>query len=110
MKKIRDNISSCAIIGGVFAIGSFVTSFLKSYDYSLIFVTLFLVAMFVLIYCLQSRTAAIMITIYSVLNTAVMIMQTGKPGGLIFVLFGIYGIVYTFKFQKAWKEYKDTSC
>lgn len=109
MKKVQDNISTCAIIGRVFAIGSSVMSFMKSHDYSIIFTMLFFVTMFLLIYFLQSRVAAILLSLFSALSTAVMFMQTGKPGGILFVLFGIYGIIYTFKFQNAWNEYKKNA-
>jgi len=70
---------------------------------------LFFVTMFLLIYFLQSRVAAILLSLFSALSTAVMFMQTGKPGGILFVLFGIYGIIYTFKFQNAWNEYKKNA-
>ena len=109
MKKVQDNISTCTIIGSVFAIGSSVMGFMKSHDYSIIFTMLFFVTMFLLIYFLQSRVAAVLLSLFSALSTAVMFMQTGKPGGILFVLFGIYGIIYTFKFQNAWNEYKKNA-
>ena len=109
MKSIRDNISTCAIIGGVFAVGSAVMNIRKTLDYSNIFTMLSFVAMFLLIYFLQSRVAAIILTAFTAFSTVVMFMQTGKPGGLLFVLFGVYGIIYTFKFQAAWKDYKNNT-
>ena len=109
MKKVQDNISTCAIIGSVFFFFFSVMSFMKSHDYSIIFTMLFFVTMFLLIYFLQSRVAAILLSLFSALSTAVMFMQTGKPGGILFVLFGIYGIIYTFKFQNAWNEYKKNA-
>lgn len=56
----------------------------------------------------QSRVCAIVLTAYGVFNTIVTSMQTGSLSGWIFPLIGVYGIIYTFKFHKAWKQYKDT--
>ncbi len=56
----------------------------------------------------QSRVCAIVLTAYGVVNTIVASMQTGSLSGWLFPLIGVYGIIYTFKFHKAWKQYKDT--
>jgi len=60
-----------------------------------------------LIHLLQSRVAAIILTAYAALNVIVVTIQTGRLGGWWIAVVGIYAIIYTFKFQKAWKEYKN---
>ena len=56
----------------------------------------------------QSRVCAILLTVYGGLNMIVSIMEKGRFGGWLFLLVGIDGIIYTFKFHKAWKQYKNT--
>lgn len=56
----------------------------------------------------QSRVCAILLTIFGGFNTAVMFIQTGSISGWLFLLAGIYGIIYTVKFHKAWNQYKKT--
>lgn len=56
----------------------------------------------------QSRVCAILLTVYGTFNVIVTVMETGRVSGWLFLLVGIYGLIYTFKFHKAWKQYKKT--
>lgn len=56
----------------------------------------------------QSRVCAILLTAYGVFNMVVAYMASGRFSGWLFLLVGVYGIIYTFKFHKAWKQYKKT--
>jgi predicted membrane protein len=60
-----------------------------------------------LIQLLQSRVAAIVLMVYAALNVILVLVQTGRLGGWWIAVVGVYAIIYTFKFQKAWKAYKN---
>ena len=108
MKKTRANIIACATLGYAVAVGSAIVNIVQSQNYNVIFDAVILIAMSLLIHLLQSRVAAIIIAVYAVLNLVVMYVMTGKPGGIIVLVIAIYAIIYTFKFQKAWKDYKNS--
>lgn len=56
----------------------------------------------------RSRVCAIILTVYSVFNMIIMILLEGTLTGWLILLAGIYAIIYTFKYQSAWAEYKKT--
>lgn len=68
----------------------------------------FMVGLGLGIHLLQSRICAIALTVFGGYNMVMTSMITGKPSGWLFLLVGVYGIIYTFKFHKAWKQYKNT--
>lgn len=67
-----------------------------------------LVVFGLLIQLLQSRVAAILLTVYSVINVVYMTITMGQLAGWWVCVVGVYAVIYTFKFQKAWKEYKKS--
>ena len=109
MKKIRANIFACAALGYAIAVGSVIVNVIQSRNFSVILDAVFLIAMSLLIHLLQSRVAAILIGVYSVINIGVMYYMNGKPGGIIVLAVAIYAIIYTFKFQKAWNDHKNSN-
>ena len=109
MKKIRANIFACAALGYAIAVGSVIVNVIQSRNFSVIIDAAFLIAMSLLIHLLQSRVAAILTGVYAVINIGVMYSMNGKPGGIIVLAVAIYAIIYTFKFQKAWYEYKNSN-
>lgn len=56
----------------------------------------------------QSRICAVILTVYGVYNAGVSYINSGKFSGWAFLLVGCYALSATFKFQKAWKKYKNT--
>ena len=60
-----------------------------------------------LIHLLQSRVAAIVLAAYAVLNVVVTSVSNGRFSGWWVALVGVYAVIYTFKFQKAWKDYQN---
>ena len=109
MKKVRANITACAALGYALAIGSVVLNVVKSQNYNVILDAVIIITLSLLIHLLQSRVAAILLGVYSLVNVAVLYYMTGKPGGIIVIAIAIYAIIYTFKFQKAWKDYKKSA-
>ena len=109
MKKTRANIIACATLGYAIAVGSAILNIVKEKNYNVILDAVFIIIVSVFIHLLQSRVAAILLGAYSLFNIAVMYYMTGKPGGIIVIAIAIYAIIYTFKFQKAWKDYKKSA-
>ena len=107
MNLIRKNINTCAIMGYVIAALSFGINYFMYQSLSGIFDAVLIVVCSLLIQLLQSRDASIILMVYSVLNVVVVVIQTGRLGGWWIAVVGIYAIIYTFKFQKAWKEHKN---
>ena len=107
MNLIRKNINTCAIMGYVIAALSFGINYFMYQSLSGIFDAVLIVVCSLLIQLLQSRVASIILMVYAVLNVFVVVIQTGRLGGWWIAVVGIYAIIYTFKFQKAWKEHKN---
>ena len=107
MNLIRKNINTCAIMGYVIAALSSGINYFMYQSLSGIFDAVLIVVCSLLIQLLQSRVASIILMVYAVLNVVVVVIQTGRLGGWWIAVVGIYAIIYTFKFQKAWKEHKN---
>ena len=108
MNAIRNNLFSSAVIGYVIAGVFLYINVIKSgYFYAVIDIVVIL-ACSLLIHLLQSRAAAIVLAAYAVLNAVVTTVSTGKFNGWswVVVFVGVYAVIYTFKFQKAWKDYQ----
>jgi hypothetical protein len=107
MSLVRKNINTCAIMGYVIAVLSFGINYFMYQSLSGIFDAVLIVVCSLLIQLLQSRVASIILMVYAVLNVVVVVIQTGRLGGWWIAIVGIYAIIYTFKFQKAWKAHKN---
>lgn len=107
MDKIRKNIYSCAIAGYIIAVLSLLVNILLLGNYVGILDTITMVVLSLLIHLLQSRVAAILLSIYGVINMIAVTIEYGRFGGWWIALVGIYAVIYTFKFHKAWKEEKE---
>lgn len=106
MKMIRNNIFTCAVIGYVVAGLSLYFGVIQTGNYFGLLDVVFILACSLLIHLLQSRVAAICLTAYSVLNIVVTTVANGKFSGWWVALVGVYAVIYTFKFQKAWQMQK----
>ncbi len=106
MRKLRGNITACAALGYAVAVASLIINVVISHEYAVIYDAVFIIAMSLLVHLLQSRVAAILITVYAAVDVAVLYIMTGKPGGLIVLVIGIYALICTFKFHKAWNDHK----
>jgi uncharacterized membrane protein HdeD (DUF308 family) len=106
MTPIRKQINTCAICAYVCAGISLIAGILLLGNASIIIDVALVVICGVLIHVLQSRAAAIVLTVYAVINVVVGLLSTGKLQGWWLCIIGVYSIIHTFKFQKAWKEFK----
>lgn len=107
MSLVRKNINTCAIMGYVIAALSFGINYFMYQSLSGIFDAVLIVVCSLLIQLLQSRVASIILMVYAVLNVILVLVQTGRFGGWWIAIVGIYAIIYTFKFQNAWKAHKN---
>ena len=106
MKMFKTNIFTCAVIGYVIAGLSLYFGVIQTGNYFGLLDVVFILACSLLIHLLQSRVAAICLTSYSLLNIIVTSVSNGKFSGWWVALVGVYAVIYTFKFQKAWQTYK----
>lgn len=107
LKKCYDNIKSSAIVLYVCAALSLALGIYMG-NWSILVDVLIIVGFGLGIQLGQSRVCAILIFLYSLANAVYMGVSTGRSSGTLIVLASIYALGATFKFQKAWKEYKKT--
>ena len=107
MSKVRKNLNGCAISGYIIAVLSFALNAFLFGEYITIVDSILLIILCLLIQLLQSRVASIILTIYAVFNMIMMSISYGRLAGWWAVVIGVYAIIYTFKFHKAWKEEKE---
>ena len=107
MALIRKNINTCAIMGYVIAGLSLLLSFVYYQSASGILDAILIVVCSLLIQLLQSRVASIILLVYAAINVIYLLIETGRLGGWWIAVVGIYAVIYTFKFQKAWKAEKN---
>ena len=107
MSAISKNIFTCAVLGYVLSGLTLYLNVIKSGLYSSIPTVVVLLACSLLIHLLQSRVAAIVMTAYSVLHIYITSITNGRLSGWWVVFIGVYAIIMTFKFQKAWQEEKE---
>lgn len=107
MKPIKKQIISCAVICYVLAVISIAANYFLNGELNLLD-PIILVVFGLLIQLLQSRVAAILLTVYAVCNVVYMTISMGQLAGWWILIVAVYALIYTFKFQKAWKEYKKS--
>lgn len=108
---LRKQIRSCGIAMYILAGLNFVIMFglaANGQGFGTIIDVMLILALGLIIHLAQSRVASIILTVYGVINVLYMIITTGEFSGWLFLVVGICSIIYTFKFQKAWKEYQRT--
>jgi hypothetical protein len=107
MRTISKNIFTCSVLGYVLSGLTLYLNVIKNGLYSSIPTVVVLLACSLLIHLLQSRVAAIVLTAYSVLHIYITSITNGRLSGWWVVFIGVYAIIMTFKFQKAWQEEKE---
>lgn len=108
VSSLRKQLAGCGIAMYIVAVFNFVLFAIFGDIIGAVISLLLYVGLGLGIHLGQSRVCAIVLTVYGAFNTIVTSMETGKLSGWIFPLIGVYGIIYTFKFHKAWKQYKNT--
>ena len=112
LKKCKGNINASAILlyfcAGITMIATVLLTLTVASGLGTIIDVLLLVGMGLGIQLAQSRACSIVVFIYSIINFIYGVIMTGRATGWLIVVAGICAIIYTFKFQKAWKEYEQT--
>lgn len=106
MKKIRATINGCAFCGYAIALAGVILNYVYYKTINTILDAVIIVAACLCIQLLQSRAAAIVLAVYSLLNFVLVFIQNGKPGGYIVVALAVFALIATFKFQSAWHKVK----
>lgn len=107
MKNCRINIRVAA--GVVYA--SAVLSFLLKVtgmmpEVSLVEMT-FMIGLALWVQIGRSRAGAVLLLLYGIANTIIISWLMGKLAGWWILAAGIDAVIYTFRFQKAWKTYQQ---
>lgn len=109
LKKTKSGINSAAIIAYICGVISFVAGYLLLDTGMYVIVDLLLlVGLGLGIQLGQSRVCSILLLAYAILNVISGIMETGRPTGYLILIAAIDAVIFTFRFQKAWKEYQSS--
>ena len=106
MSAVRNNITTCAVLGYVLAGLTLYFNVIKDQNYFALADVLFLLVCSLLIHFLQSRVAAIVFAAYAAFTVIYTSTSNGKLSGWWVVLIAVYAIIFTFRFQKAWAAEK----
>lgn len=101
-KQITGTAIACYIITGINVLLAFAVAFSNILD------ILLMLGMGLGIHLAKSRVCSIILTVYGAFNVVVMTIATGSVSGWWIPVVGIYAIINTFKYQKAWEEYQKT--
>lgn len=107
MKAYRGNILTCAVILYICAGVTILAAFLLDELSASILDGIFLVAMGLWLQLGKSRICAIITTCYGLMSVGLVLVASGKVQGWWIPLAGIWAIIYTFKYQKMWKQYQE---
>ena len=102
-KELRTSAIICYICAGITLL---VGLFAAENPYVFIDVAL-LVGLGLGIHLKQSKACAIALVVYAVINTVIGLASTGRFSGWLILLAGVYAVIYTFKLDKAWKQYRQ---
>ncbi len=104
-KKLKSNITSSAVICYICSALTLIVSILGN-PFGILDVAIVL-ACGILIQTIYSRAAAIVVLVYSIISTVIALIATGRLGGWLLVLAGIYAVIYTFKLRTEYNNYKN---
>lgn len=107
MSKVRKEITACGIIWYVLAGINFLLQVVyMQYIPGLLDVVLML-GLGLGVHLAKSRVCAAILTAYAVINTVILIIA-GTGNGALILIAAIFSLIYTIKFQSAWKKYQKT--
>ncbi len=112
MSRISSGLRCCGfslyIFGGLNVLSMF------NFEYGIVvsmiasFIGVLICILGFLIHMCQSRAAAIALTVLGALYMIWTVLRTGYFTGWFYGLIGLASIMFTFEFQKAWKQYQET--
>ena len=103
MKTIKSNVNSAGIAFYVLGVLNIVIyAALGSFPWDGILLIVFGLG----IHLGKSRVCAILSLIYGIFGVVVALLTTGNVTGYLIVVAGVYAVMYTFRFHKAWNDYQ----
>lgn len=111
LKTCKGGILSAAIFAYICAVLSLIVNVLLSeegFTFTSIIDCVILVGLGLGIQLAQSRACAVVLLVYSIINMIISIVILGQAGGYLILIVAIDAVIFTFRFQKAWKEYQNT--
>lgn len=112
MSRISTGLRSCGIVLYIFGGMNALSIFKFQYDAMSrtmgAVAGLFICILGFLIHICQSRAAAITLTALSAIGMILTALLSGYLSGWLYAVVGAMSIMYTFEFQKAWREYQET--
>lgn len=105
-KKMRNMCNAAGIICYVAAGITLLSIFLTSSWTSILDVGI-LVGLGLGIHLKQNRVCAIILLVYSIINTIYILIAMGTFGGWLIIVAGIYAVISTFNVDKQWKLYQQ---
>lgn len=104
-ENIYKEITSCAIGAYILAAIGLVIGFVL--DMNSVLDAVIVVALGLWLQFGLSFPASIILMIYSIFNCIILLVTTGRPGGYLYILLGIFAIKYTNMLSKEYKRYKE---
>ncbi|MBO6014456.1 MAG: hypothetical protein J6P48_03205 [Oscillospiraceae bacterium] len=104
-QPLKKQLSTSGILCYIFAAVNLIVTLVTGNTLGILDVVILLV-LGLFIHLKHSRTCAIILLIYAVFSVVMNLIATGKLGGYLIVIAGIYAVVSAFKLDKAWKEYQ----
>ena len=99
-KNIRGSVILCYISAAVTA------AFAVMFDLAMFLDVVIVLALGLLIHLKQSRVCAVLLLVYSLINCVFMLMSTGRFGGWLIILAGVFAVIYTFKLEKEYRAFR----
>ena len=103
MKNCKSNITSCGIALYILGVLNIVVQIvMKMLPLDGIFMILFGLG----VHLGKSRVCALLCAAFGAVNMIYIRVTTGRNGGWLILMAGIYAVTYTFRFHSAWNKYK----
>ena len=107
LELCRNNIKGSAFVLYFCCAVNLLFAFLSGYPGAILDPILLLV-LGILIQVKKSRVSSIIVLVYAISNMIYYAVETGKTGGKLILIAAIWAVIYTFKYQSAWKKYKKS--
>ena len=109
LKTCKGGILSAAVFAYICAVISLIYNFfISGGGFTTLIDFAIMVGLGLGIQLAQSRACAIVLLVYSIINMIISIVILGQAGGYLILIVAIDAVIFTFRFQKAWKEYQST--
>ena len=102
--QMRKNIIASAILCYVSAVITAV--FAIMFNPFMFLDVIIILVLGLLIHLKQSRVCAVLLLAYSAFNCVVTLLSTGQFSGWLILLAGVFAVIYTFRLEKAYQEFR----